>query len=379
MTRSKSLRCHRFLVALVVLAVSAVSADLLQAQHTGPGEATFITDQAVGPAITTGDQLAGMFADPGPVRSMYCPVAWGIRTSADASFVQLQSAQLRPALFPGATITSRAQQNVLALLTAGPRDAAPVNALTSALAPAHNRQAERAARRLAIESRGLFTVLQQIDPLRPGAVGATRLSRTIGAYNSFVDASSTAFLAQPPEELTAIHAVLNSLVIASLEHADRPANVGVVDDRGLACALPAAPPVAAVVPPVERAIEICLYIDRNFQIVTGLVRPTEGDTLVLVGGERRPFSEVYANANRFAQPAWLTVGDQVTIGTSQYNRFGVSRSVRPGELQHAGQIDGVDYFVMQGERGAPAVVYFPVAPDCEVQPYRAVTTIRVRG
>jgi hypothetical protein len=228
--------------------------------------------------------------------------------------------------------------------------------------------------------------MRRIDPLRPGAEGATRLSRAVGAYNSFIDASSASFLSSPPEELSALHAVLNALVIASHEHENRLANPGVVDENGQACAdrietvvTPTPATDVVVLPPVERAIEVCLYIDREFRIVPALYRPELRDTLALAAGERRPFSEVYADANRFAQPEWLVVGDAVTVEAQQYFRFGVARSIQPGELHYRGQADGVDYFTLDGERNPPSVVYFPVASECAVQPYRAAETIRVRG
>jgi hypothetical protein len=366
---------------LALLGLGLAVAVPAQGQHTGPGEAFLLTD-VTGPAITTGDQVAAMFAEPGPIRTMDCPVAWGVRTAADAAFGQMGAGQLRAAVYRDrAEIGAAAQRTVLGMLTAEPRDRTAADAMLAALTPAHNRQAMRAARRLIAESHGLFNVVQRIDPLRPGAVGPTRLSKAVGAYNSFVDASSPAFLAQPPEELAALHAVLNQLVIASLENEGRVADPRVVDERGLACALlvervPDLPPPPT---PVERAIEICVLLDRDFRFVTALLRPETGDTLVLVGGERRPFAEVYPEAARIPQPGWLLVGDPVTIGGVEYTRFGIPRIVRPGELTFAGQVDGVDYFVMPGERTPHSVVYFAIAPACEVQPYRRTETIRVRG
>jgi hypothetical protein len=360
------------LAALALVFAAAPAAG----QAFGPEQAIQLTD-VTGPAITTGDQVAGFFADPGPIRTMECPVAWGVRTAADAVFFQLDGGELRPVVGVGAeempVVTDR---NVLRLLTADPRDRAAADAVVAGLARGNNRQAERAARRLVGEAHGLFNTLRRIDPLRPGVVAPTRLSRSVGAFNAFIDASDPAFLAQPSEEFIALHTVFNSLVIASIEHAGRPAEPDVVDARGLACAMLVERPE----PPAEQAIEFCVLLDRDFRDVIGLVRPGVGDTMVIVDGVRRPFAEAYPEADRMPVPDWLVNQEPVTIGGVRYTQFGRARPVRPGELTFAGQAAGAEFFVPHGERApVPPVIYFPIAPNCVVQPYQPVEAIRVRG
>ena len=361
---------RRALVASVAL--------LLTAAAPATGQETILSD-VTGPAVTTGDQLAAMFAEPGTVRSMYCPVAWGVRTAAASVSQQLGASTLQPVILRyGRELSSAPQRRVLALLTSP--DAAATDAMVGALAPAENRQAQGAARRLVREARGLFDVLETIDPLRPGTAGATRLSGALGAYNSYIDASSADFLARAPEELTALHAVMNSLVIATLENERRAVDVRSVDARGLACAAAIPPREEVVTTPIEHALEICLLIDREFQVVTALWRPDSGDTLALVQGERRPFSEVRSRATAPVHPEWLATREPVTINSVEYVPFGVPRTVRPGEMTSTGELDGASYFVARNERGDAAPrVYFPVGPNCVVQPYQPVETIQVRG
>jgi hypothetical protein len=373
-------RMSRVLGAGAVSCFPAALALLFAVAGPAAGQVMAFTD-VTGPVVTTGDQVAPLFMDPGPVRALDCPVAWGIRTTADVVAVDLMRGRLVPvALRPGTQLDPQAQQRVISLLTATRRDRGPAAEMIAILSQGQRPEAIRAARRLVDESRGLFNVVQALDPLRPDPAGATRLDRAVAAYNGFVDASSTGFLAGQPDELIALHAVLNSLVIASLEHEGRPADPRIVDERGLACAVlredPVVPPPP---PPIEQAMLICIMLDRDFREVNALFRPATGDTMVIVDGQRLPLSQVYPDADRFTLAEWLIRRDSVTIGVTPYIPFGLSRTVRPGELARVGQVDGVDFYVQPGESTPPAVVYFPVARGCEVQPYRAAETVRPRG
>jgi hypothetical protein len=362
---------------LAVLIAGAVPAE---GQRVLDGFPRVDMSDVTGPAVTSGDQLAAMFTEPGTVLSMYCPVAWGVRTTATQVHTRLASAELQPVFhFAGESITPPTQQAVLALVTASPRDRQAGAPVVAALT-ANNPGAARQANRLVDEMRGLFGVLETVNPLRPGIAAPTRLGRAVSAYNAFVDASPAAFLASPPQEFAAIHAVLNQLVLASLVHEGRPEDPRVVDEAGLACALPvAAPPPAAPPPPIEQAISMCILIAGEFREVAAIRRPEVGDTVVIVGGERRPLAEVYPTAARIDTAPWIPLGESVTIGGIEYQAFGVTRIVQPAKLVRRGQYQGFDYYVAPGEPAVPTVLYFAAAPHCEVQPFRAVETIRVRG
>src|SRR5690606_1029573 len=159
-----------------------------------------------------------------------------------------------------------------------------------------------AAQRLVRESSNLLTVLLRVDPRNPGEEAATRLSNAVGAYNAFVDASSAEFLVDPPAEMTALHAVLNQLVIATLENEGRPADVTVVDDEGLACAVPFTPAPPPPPPPLEQAIQMCVWTDGEFRNIAAVRRPELGDTVAIVNGNRLPLLEVYPTAAEVPTP-----------------------------------------------------------------------------
>ncbi len=364
-------------LALTLAGLAATSADAQRL--AAPGFTRSDQSDVTGPAVTSGDQLAAMFTEPGTVLSMFCPVAWGVRSSANTVQTRLTSANLQSALPVGSqSIGSTAQLVVLNLMTTRNRDAAgPV--LGALVYNNDTRSAQRNARRLTDELSGLFLVVDEMDPLEPGAVAPTRLGRAVGAYNAFIGVSSEAFLLSPPQALAAIHSVLNQMVIASLENEGRAADPNVVDAAGLACAVIAPPAPAPPPPPVEQAISMCVLVETEFRNVAALRRPEQGDTVVIVGGDRRLIAEVYPNVHGVNSPPWVPLGEPVTIGTTQYQPFGVSMIVAPGAAVRHGTIQGFDYFAAPGAAAAPTEIYFPVGPNCEVQPYRSVETIRVRG
>src|SRR5690606_28064077 len=77
-------------LTLAVLAAANADAQRLAA----PGFTRSDQSDVTGPAITSGDQLAAMFTEPGTVLSMFCPVAWGVRSSANTVQTRLTSANL---------------------------------------------------------------------------------------------------------------------------------------------------------------------------------------------------------------------------------------------------------------------------------------------
>jgi hypothetical protein len=371
------------LTRTAVLTTTLVVAGAVVAEAQRPIAGFPRSDQTdvTGPAVTSGDQMAAMFTEPGTIRSMFCPVAWGVRTATQTVQQRLAGATLQPALLVGGTeIGSTAQLRVLSVMSTPGGDREAADHIVNALVQGNNPGARRAARRLVDEVRGLFPVVERMDPLRPGEAGPTRLTRAVAAYNGFIDASAESFLRSPAQEMTAIHSVLNHLVIASLENEGREARADVVDQAGLACAMLFPPVPAAPPPPVEQAIEMCVMVDGEFRNIAMLRRPDTGETMVLVNGERQPLAAVYPTATVVPSPEWVSRGEAITIGTTNYQPFGVTRAASPGELSRRGQVQGHDYFTAPNESiTSPTVVYFLAGPECVVQPYRSAETIRVRG
>jgi hypothetical protein len=369
--------------------VPVIGAGVLLATLATPARAQLVLhgfnriDQSdvTGPAVTSGDQAAGLFGDPGTIQSWICPVAWGVRSTSDDVVARLAGGRLEGALYTAGTLEG--QEAVLQLLlgAAGARDAE--SRIAGALGAGEERRAQAASRHLARRLNGLLGATGKLDPANPGPIAASRLSRAVAAYNEVVDRSSPRFLAAPPQEFVAIHAVLNRLVIAAIENEGRPTDASQVDERGLACAAPLAPvftpPAETPPPPVERAIEICVATESGFRNVAAVYRPGTGDTLVFVGGDRRAFAEVHAGAAYAQSELWFVGREPVVHEGREYQPFGLPRIVQPGELIGRGTYQGVPVFVQPDERTPADVLYFAVRAGCEVQPYRAVDRIRVRG
>lgn len=362
--------------AAVLLPATATRSD---AQRVIQGFGRVDQSDVTGPAVTSGDQVAGLF-EPGTVPSMVCPVAWGVRTASVRVEDELRQGTLRAALAE-LEVAPVVQERVADLLIGGAEAEVAADEIAAALTASGNdsREARRAARRLVRRLDGLLSSTQQINPERPGSEAAVRLSGAVSAYNELVDESRADFLAAPPPEFVAVHAALNQLVLAALENQGRATDLTARDAEGAACAAPL-PLVPVIAPPLERAMEICVLSASEFRTVAAVFRPETGDTLVIVAGERRPFSEVYPADLYAGDRVWFIEGAPITIAGTEYERYGLSIAARPEELFRVAEYDGVEVFARRGESNQPETLYVPAGPSCEVQPYRTSAAIRrVRG
>lgn len=177
------------------------------------------------------------------------------------------------------------------------------------------------------------------------------------------------------------------LTWAAARHAARDGDTGVVDAFGLACAPAAVAPVADVVEPrisepvVELPFEVCVLSGGDFLTVWGSYLPATGDSLVEVGGVRRPLAQAYPDRDGYATGMpWFGRELAITAGGAEYRQWGTPRVVRPGELERRGEYLEVPVFAQPDGPALPDVIYLPSRPGCEVQPYRRAAEIhRVRG
>lgn len=138
---------------------------------------------------------------------------------------------------------------------------------------------------------------------------------------------------------------------------------------------PAAPPA-----PVENAIRVCVVQNGMLTDVDAMYRPATGDTLVMSGGQRRPFGTVYGTmAPSYAgAESWFINNETVRFNNRDYVKFGVPRIITPSELSRSGDVNGIGVWTQAGET-SQNVVYVPIRPGCEFQAYQAREDIRVRG
>ncbi|HEX2093441.1 MAG TPA: alpha/beta hydrolase [Longimicrobiaceae bacterium] len=116
-----------------------------------------------------------------------------------------------------------------------------------------------------------------------------------------------------------------------------------------------------------RSVQLCVIQGRSLTTVTATYDPATGDTTV-TSGQR--FSEAYpAIAGYAASATWYISNEPITFNGQPYQRFGPSRVVGITEVTRAGEYQGVGVFTGTGVTGASEVIYVPVRPGCEFQPY----------
>lgn len=360
--------------AVLALALSPASAP---AQRVQPGAQIAAMTDISGTMLTSSDMLAQSgWTSPG-LRNYTCPVAWGVRTTADTLVRVLRARALEtPPTVAGRPLAPEAQQRVLELMMTDVGDDSPTaEAVQRQLTPTGNqsRAAQRAADRLVEQLAGLLAASTVVDPERPGRQGqrsATKLDAAVRAFNRFVEVSSPEFLRAPSDDFLAAQAILARLVATAQENEGREEfAVG----GPLACA-----PLAIE----ERPFELCLLLDDELREVRGLVRPATGDTLVEVNGQRRPFREVYPTTTQgyAAESPWFADASELRIAGVQYLRFGLPTVVRPQDVRRVGEHQGVSLFARIDESSSTPTLYLPTRPGCEVQPYRPAPEVRrVRG
>ncbi|HEU0016543.1 MAG TPA: hypothetical protein VFQ45_22875 [Longimicrobium sp.] len=143
---------------------------------------------------------------------------------------------------------------------------------------------------------------------------------------------------------------------------------------------PAAPPPApSPVPPlpppgtqpVEREIEVCVLENGELRGVMVRYNPLTGDTTP----SGRPVPPGYAQ-----DAAWYITGDPIPVHGVRYAKYGLPRVVRREELVRYGEYRGIALFADAGATGRPEILYVPVRPGCEFQPYVGAPFIgAVRG
>src|SRR5690606_8286466 len=155
-------------------------------------------------------------------------------------------------------------------------------------------------------------------PQRPGHRTATQLSGVVGAYNTYIEASSAELLGSPPDALLAIQAVLSRLVVAALENEGRPAT-RTVDASGLACAPPLGPrPPTPPDVPTERATVVCVVAADGLRAIGAIVLAS-GDTFVATAGRRVPLAEAFPEAIAYAADApWFARTDALNVNGRRY-------------------------------------------------------------
>ncbi len=131
---------------------------------------------------------------------------------------------------------------------------------------------------------------------------------------------------------------------------------------------PAVQPPPPPPPPVEtRNIQVCVVQGGALSNVTAVYNTRTGDTTV--NGQR--FSTAYpATTGYSAGATWYINNEPITVNGRRYVKYGLPRVLGVSEVTRTADYMGVPVFAEAGATGATEVLYVPVRPGCEFQPYQ---------
>jgi len=146
-----------------------------------------------------------------------------------------------------------------------------------------------------------------------------------------------------------------------------------------ACAPPAAP-VAAPPAPVPQApvivadpspleeLTVCVVHGGAMSTVSVSYNHATGDSVY----QGRRFRDAFPTDSSFAASArWYHDYEPIVLNGRRYIIYGLPRALRPGDVVARGEYRGVTVFVepTASRSSPPEVLFLPVRPTCEFQPY----------
>jgi hypothetical protein len=136
---------------------------------------------------------------------------------------------------------------------------------------------------------------------------------------------------------------------------------------------PPPPPVAPPPPPppppvvtVNRDVRVCVVENGALREIPVQYNTQTGDTTV----NGRRFSEVYPSTGYAAGVTWFINNEPITVNGRRYVKYGLPRVLGVNEVARTADFQGVPVFAEAGATGATEVLYVPVRPGCEFQPYQ---------
>ena len=112
-----------------------------------------------------------------------------------------------------------------------------------------------------------------------------------------------------------------------------------------------------------RAIRVCVVENGMLREVTAQYNTATGDTMY--AGGMRPSMTGYAGGE-----PWFIANEAITVNGRRYVRYGLPRVLGVSEVSRTADFSGVPVFAEAGATGTPEVLYVPVRPGCEFQPYQ---------
>ena len=137
---------------------------------------------------------------------------------------------------------------------------------------------------------------------------------------------------------------------------------------------PAPPPPPPPPPNPMRDVQVCVVENGMLRNMTVQYNTQTGDTMM--NGQRfTPSTAGYA-----AGASWFINNEPVMMMGRRYVKYGLPRVLGVNDVTRVGEYQGVSVFAETGATGTPEVLYVPVRPGCEFQPYQTeVKAGAVRG
>jgi hypothetical protein len=130
---------------------------------------------------------------------------------------------------------------------------------------------------------------------------------------------------------------------------------------------PIQPRAVETAPTVIRPFPVCVVADGGLREVLVDYVPATGDSLY----QGRRFREVFpVNAQYAANAQWYMDNSAVSFDGRWFSKYGQPRPLAIHELTRIGEYRGVGVYSERAQIEAPAVIYLPLRPGCEFQPYQ---------
>ena len=125
-----------------------------------------------------------------------------------------------------------------------------------------------------------------------------------------------------------------------------------------------------------REVRVCEVVDGELRETTRMVAPGAETTY---SHAPPPPGLEFDYAAYAANKGWYINNEPITFNGRRYVKYGLPRVLGVTEVARAGAYEGVSVFSKGGSMRAD-VIYIPVRPGCEFQPYQTdVKTGGVRG
>ncbi|HEX8696536.1 MAG TPA: hypothetical protein VF746_29220 [Longimicrobium sp.] len=125
--------------------------------------------------------------------------------------------------------------------------------------------------------------------------------------------------------------------------------------------LPASPAAAQ-----QREVRVCVVRDGELATETRMYDPAIPDTAV--SGPHPPASRPPMPGYAIRE-AFYVDREPITFDGRRYLHHGLPRVLEIGRVVRVGTYHGLGVYADAGTTGRPSVVYLPVRPGCEFQPY----------